>query len=44
VQDIWRAGIAQGILDGILFGLALAVIFSAVVGIVSKAKDVGRPR
>jgi hypothetical protein len=29
VQDIWRASIGQGILEGILFGLAFAVIFIA---------------
>ncbi|NLF70102.1 MAG: hypothetical protein GX575_13765 [Candidatus Anammoximicrobium sp.] len=39
VQDIWRASIAPGILAGILCGLAFAVIFTAVVSIVSKARS-----
>jgi hypothetical protein len=39
VQDIWRASLAQGILEGVMFGLAFAVIFTAVVGIVSKARS-----
>ncbi len=38
VTDIWRASIAQGILEGLMFGLAFSVIFVAAVGIVTKAR------
>ena len=38
VADIWRASIAQGIFEGLLFGLAFSVIFVTVLGIVSKAR------
>jgi hypothetical protein len=38
VEDIWRASIAQGIFEGLLFGLFLAMVFATVVGCVSKAR------
>lgn len=38
VADIGRAAIAQGILEGLMFGLALSVVFVAVVGIVARAR------
>lgn len=38
IADIWTASIAQGIFEGLLFGLAFSVIFVAVVGIVTKAR------
>lgn len=38
VADIARAAIAQGILEGLMFGLALSVVFVAVVGIVARAR------
>ena len=38
VQDVWRASIAQGILEGLLFGLFLSLVFVIVVGVVSKAR------
>ncbi len=38
VYDIWTASIAQGIFEGILFGLGFSVVFVVVVGIVTKAR------
>jgi hypothetical protein len=38
VADIWRASIAQGILEGLMLGLAFSVIFVSVVGIISRAR------
>ena len=38
VEDVWRASIAQGIFEGLLFGLFLALVFTIVVGCVSKAR------
>jgi hypothetical protein len=38
VADVWRATIAQGIFEGLLFGLFLALVFTIVVGIVSKVR------
>ena len=38
VNDVWRATIAQGIFEGLLFGLFLALVFTVVVGCVSKAR------
>ncbi len=39
VQDIWRACVAQGILEGVLSGLVIAVAFTTVVGLVSKGRS-----
>lgn len=38
VDDVWRASIAQGIFEGLIFGLFLALVFTIVVGCVSKAR------
>jgi hypothetical protein len=38
VEDVWRASIAQGIFEGLLFGLFMALVFTIVVGIVSKVR------
>jgi len=38
VDDVWRASIAQGIFEGLLFGFFLAIVFTIVVGCVSKAR------
>lgn len=36
VTNIWRASIAQGIYEGVLFGLGMAVLYAVVVGIVAR--------
>ncbi len=36
VVDVWRAGIAQGVFEGILGGLGFAIVFTVLVGIISK--------
>ena len=38
VENVWRASIAQGIFEGLLFGFFLSLVFAVVVGIVSKAR------
>jgi len=38
VSDVWRASIAQGIFEGLMFGLFLALVFTTVVGCVSKVR------
>jgi hypothetical protein len=38
ISHIWRACIAQGIFEGLLFGLFLALVFTVVIGVVSKAQ------
>ena len=38
VEDVWRASIAQGIFEGLLFGIFLSLVFVIVAGIVSKAR------
>jgi len=37
VADVWRAAIAQGIFEGLLFGVFFALIFATTVGIVTRA-------
>ncbi len=37
-RGVWRASVAQGIFEGLLFGLFLALVFTIVVGCVSKAR------
>jgi hypothetical protein len=37
VTDIHRAAIAQGIFEGLLFGVGFALLFAAVVGIMTRA-------
>ncbi|MBP7745117.1 MAG: hypothetical protein KA383_03220 [Phycisphaerae bacterium] len=36
VNNVWRASVAQGVFEGILFGLGCAVVFVVVVGVVSR--------
>jgi hypothetical protein len=38
VTDVWRAAIAQGIFEGLIFGFFLALVFTLVVGIASKVR------
>ena len=38
VANVWRASIAQGIFEGLLFGFFLALVFTIVIGCVSKAR------
>jgi hypothetical protein len=38
VEDVWRASVAQGVFEGLLFGFFLALIFTVVVGLVSRAR------
>jgi hypothetical protein len=37
VGDVWRASIAQGIFEGLLYGFLFSMIFTGAVGFVSKA-------
>lgn len=37
VANVWRASIAEGILEGLVFGVFFALVFTATVGIVTKA-------
>jgi hypothetical protein len=36
VEDIWRAAIAQGIFEGVLFGLFFSLIFTTGTGIITE--------
>ena len=36
-EDVWRASIAQGIFEGIGFGVAFSLLFAAGVGIITRA-------
>ncbi|MDG3007122.1 hypothetical protein [Paludisphaera mucosa] len=38
VADVARASLAQGIFEGLLFGLGLSLVFTLVVGFVSRAR------
>ncbi|MCA8986153.1 MAG: hypothetical protein KDA78_00835 [Planctomycetaceae bacterium] len=38
VQQIWRACIAQGIFEGLIYGVFFAFVFTLVAGIVSRAR------
>jgi len=38
VQDLWRASLAQGIFEGLLFGIFLSLVFVIVAGLVSKVR------
>ncbi len=38
VEDVWRASIAQGIFEGLIFGIFLSLVFVIVAGIVSKTR------
>jgi hypothetical protein len=37
VQQIWRASVAQGIFEGLIYGAVFAFVFTLVLGIASKA-------
>ncbi|MFO0888487.1 MAG: hypothetical protein U0790_04985 [Isosphaeraceae bacterium] len=37
VQDVWRASIAQGLFEGLCFGLFFSLVFTAGVGIITRA-------
>lgn len=37
VDDVWRAAVAQGVFEGLLFGLFLSTVFAAVTGIITRA-------
>src|SRR5690349_6200143 len=36
VEDVWRASIAQGIFEGLLFGVFFSLVFTAGVGIITR--------
>jgi hypothetical protein len=38
VEDVWRAAVAQGIFEGLLYGAAFAIAFTLVVGVVSRGR------
>ncbi len=38
IEDVWRASIAQGILEGLVCGVMFSVVFTLVVGVVSSAR------
>jgi hypothetical protein len=38
VEDVWRASVAQGIFEGLLFGFFFGLVFTTVVGYVSAAR------
>jgi hypothetical protein len=38
IRDVGRAAIAQGVFEGLLFGVALSLIFVVVVGVSSRAR------
>ena len=37
VEDVWRASIAQGVFEGLLFGTFFSLVFTAGVGIITRA-------
>ena len=37
VSNVWRASIAQGIFEGVVFGVAFAAVFTLTIGIVTRA-------
>ena len=37
VEDVWRASIAQGIFEGLCFGVFFSLVFTAGVGIITRA-------
>lgn len=38
VQDVWRASVAQGVFEGLIYGILLAAVFTAVFGVVTKGE------
>lgn len=39
IHDIWRASVAQGIFEGLLFGAGFSLIFTAGTGIITRASS-----
>jgi hypothetical protein len=37
VEDVWRASIAQGIFEGLLFGVFFSLVFTAGAGVITRA-------
>jgi hypothetical protein len=37
VEDVWRASVAQGIFEGLCFGVFFSLVFTAGVGIITRA-------
>jgi hypothetical protein len=37
VEDVWRASIAQGIVEGLLSGVIFSLVFAAGVGVITRA-------
>ena len=37
VEDVWRASIAQGVFEGLLFGASFSLVFTVGVGIITRA-------
>jgi hypothetical protein len=37
VEDVWRASIAQGIFEGLCFGVFFSLVFTAGVGVITRA-------
>lgn len=38
IDDIWTASVAQGMLEGVLFGAGFATVFTLVLGVASKGE------
>lgn len=38
VGDVWRAAIAQGVFEGLLFGLAFSLLFTVGTGIITRVR------
>ncbi len=38
VENIWRAAVAQGIFEGLIYGALFFIVFTLIVGIVSKGR------
>lgn len=39
IQDVWRASIAQGIFEGLLFGVFFSLVFTAGLGIITRSSS-----
>src|SRR5262249_17143470 len=37
VEDVWRASIAQGIFEGLCFGVFFSLLFTAMTGVITRA-------
>src|SRR4051794_4528068 len=37
VEDVWRASVAQGVLEGLLFGVFFSLVFTAGTGLITRA-------